>query len=243
MASTDHTERLKRYLKKDDYTYSEIGGIFQYRNYIDWIQINELTKELKTPLEYLCQSMIYQYGYDDKHQDKDKAEVLKNTAIELIRKSGYKNVSLFTMILHEGIGATLPAKQKFDLLVEAYNHGEVLCLDDIARCYLEGNGVEQNVTKAFDYFEESLLIHHEFPYLLEEIMRYEPEIYMKNRAEKIRKLEAEAVELQALREENKALKEENEILNLLPDAPGYHEAKKRFYEPPKKSSTESTSKK
>lgn len=214
------TQEFVTLIKSNVTTYYEVSNAYQ-DSHIDWDVIHNLTKDGETALSYFCQLMAHKYGnITVTSSDKE----LIDKVVEAVRASDYKDIGVLSSLLLENhVYHVISNRTYFELLQEALDHGESLTLEHIGDCYYHGIGVVKDYTKAFDYYDKSASTFSETPSGLESLMKYDCDLYIFDRIEKRDELEKEIAELRAT---NEKLKEENEILNLLPDAPAYHEAKR-----------------
>ncbi len=124
-----------------------------------------------------------------------------------------------------GLGVEQDHSKAIHYYEMAIEKGDGPTMTDLGYMYHHGEGVEQDHTKAIHYYEMAIergngLAMTNLKKLLAE--RVKDNSFIKETIAFKRKYSV-------LEEENKTLREEVEILNLLPDAPGYHKAKKRFY--------------
>lgn len=79
-------------------------------------------------------------------------------AIEYFNKAiacGYYKASLkIAQMAYKGIGIRKNKKKAFKVLLEAANHQDIDCMNELAYCYLHGIGTKKDVKKAWAYYKK-----------------------------------------------------------------------------------------
>ena len=125
-------------------------------------------------------------------------------------------------IYQQGRGVEQDYKKAIHYLKMGVKNDNSRAMGNMGAMYHNGYGVEKDPQKAIDYYE--MAVEKGCTTIMTDLKK----LLQENIDENIKERIAMKSEIKKLKKEIASLKEENEILNLLPDAPGYHEAKKRF---------------
>ena len=252
----DPTNHLISYSSLSDYDENELSNFINTNDkVINWSKIYEHYSSQTTALGFFMKGYMHHFGRGVEHNYKqaftyyetsmEKGNVIAINNIGVMYGEGEHVKQSYERAVHHYIMAS----ERGNVMAASncaimYHHGRGVKQDIVKAIFYYEMAVEKGDNVAM--FRLGCLYHYSGMEKLDyekAIFYYEISIehgsgiamvnlkqllkgYTTN--DYIKKIISLKKENRNLKKRNKKLEEENEILNLLPDAPGYHEAKERF---------------
>ncbi len=207
------TEYILSLVDRKEYEEVKLSNILVNYRKIDWNIVYECYKDIHSPLALF---LMGNYCYYSKRNYVKTKDYLERSAA-LGDSLALNNLGYWIYYLGRGVKNDYYEAKK--CLEQSAALGNSLALSNLGYLfYFRKRASDKDYYKAKEYFEQSVALGNNLAldHLRNVIDVIGFDIYVK--------------EKMTLKKENAKLREENEILNLLPDAPGYHHVKSSFQE-------------